>query len=103
LQPRWQPPHNSYETATLPDLVRLKPYKIHPDAEVTVVLFRKWKVRGNLAFKSGELQEKDVQAIVTALVKIIPTKEELEQEAKAKPEAEQKRKLDAAKFAFRTF
>ncbi len=79
------------------DLARLKPYKIHPDAEVTVVLFRKWKVRGSFAFKSGELQEKDAQAIVAALVKIIPTKEELEQEAKAKLEAEQTRKLDAAK------
>jgi hypothetical protein len=79
------------------DPATLKPYKIHPDAEVTVVLFRKWKIRGTFVFKTGELKEKDVPAIVAALAKIIPTKGELEQEAKVKKEAELKKKLEAAK------
>ena len=75
----------------------VKPYKIHQDADVTVVLFRKWKVVGNFAFKAGEFKEKDTQAVVAALAKIIPTKAELEQEAKEMKEAEAKRKLEAAK------
>ncbi len=80
------------------DPATLKPYRIHQDAEVTVVLFRKWKVMGNCAFKSGEFKEKDVQGIVAELAKIIPTKEELEQEVKAKKEAELKKKLEAARI-----
>lgn len=79
------------------DLAKLKSYNIHPDAEVTVVLFRKWSVRDNFAFKTGEFKEKDVQAIMAAFAKIIPTKEELEQEAKEEREAQQKKKLEAAK------
>ncbi len=78
------------------DPAALKPYKIHEEAEVTVVLYRKYKVLDNFAFKAGELKEEDVKAIVAALPKIIPTKEELEQEAKAKKEAELKKKLEAA-------
>ena len=77
------------------DPATLKPYKIHPDAEVTVVLFRKWKVLGNFAYRAGELKEKDMQAIVAAFIKIIPSKAELEQEAKAKKKAELTKKLEA--------
>ncbi len=73
----------------------LKPYKIHPDAEVTVVLYRKLNVLGNFAFKAGELKQQDIKAIVAAVAKIIPSQEELEKEAKAKLEAELKRKLEA--------
>lgn len=79
------------------DPATLKPYKIHQDAAVTVVLFRNWKVLGNFAYKAGELKGKDMRAIVAAFTKIIPSKAELEQEAKAKREAEFKKKLEAAK------
>jgi hypothetical protein len=79
------------------DPATLKPYKIHPDAELTVILFKKWKVVGNFAFKAGEFKEADVPAIVAALTKIIPTQEELEQEAKEEREAKEKRDAELKK------
>jgi hypothetical protein len=74
---------------------RLKPYKLHPDAELTVVLYRRYKVLGNFAFKKGEFKESDVAPIAAALVKILPSPEELAKEIKADKEAELKRKAAA--------
>ncbi|MBC8873088.1 MAG: hypothetical protein H8E44_26950 [Planctomycetes bacterium] len=79
------------------DLAPLKRYKIHQDAEVTVLLYRRCIVLDNFAFKAGELKEQDVKAIMAALPKIIPSQEDLEREAKEKAEAELKRKLEAEK------
>ena len=74
---------------------RLKPYKIHQDAEVTVVLYRNYRAMDSFAFKAGELKEQDVKAIMAALPKIIPTQEELQREAQQREEAALKRKLEA--------
>ena len=73
-------------------------FKVNKDAEVTVLLYTKNKVVKNFAFKPGEMKDKDVKTIVAELAKILPTKEELEQQAKVKKEVEElKKKLEAAK------
>ena len=73
-------------------------FKISQEAEVTVLLYTKGKVVSNFAFKAGELKDKDVKAIVAQIPKILPTKEELEEQAKIKKEIEDlKKKLEAAK------
>ena len=66
-------------------------YRINQEAELTVMLYRRGKVESNFAFKSGELDEKKVKAIVADLPKILPTKEELEEQAKKKNEEDQAR------------
>jgi hypothetical protein len=78
------------------DPATLKPYKVHPDADVTVVLYRRYKVLDNFAFKAGEFQEKDVKAIIATLPNIIPSKEELVKEAKE--DAELRKKYEAARL-----
>ncbi len=50
-------------------------YKIAKDADVTVVLYVKQKVKANYAFKKGELKEKDVEKIVSEVSKILPDKD----------------------------
>ena len=79
------------------DPARLEPYKIHPEAEVTVLLYRKYKVVDNFAIKAGELKEQGIQAIIKAIPQFLPSQEELEREAKEKLEAERQEKLEAAK------
>jgi hypothetical protein len=49
-------------------------YKIAKEADVTVVLYEKQKVKANYAFKKGELHEKDVDQIVADVSKILPEK-----------------------------
>lgn len=49
-------------------------YKISKDANVTVLLYSKHVVRANHAFKKGELQDRDIEAIVKEVPKILPTK-----------------------------
>jgi len=49
-------------------------YKVSKDADVTVVLYNQHKVKSNFAFKKGELQEKDIEAIVADISKILPEK-----------------------------
>lgn len=49
-------------------------YTLHPDADVTVVFYNKRKTAAQFAFKKGELKEKDVEAIMEALPKILPKK-----------------------------
>lgn len=46
-------------------------YKVAKDADVTVVLYNKRKVAASFAFKKGEMKEKDVEAIIADLPKIL--------------------------------
>jgi hypothetical protein len=47
-------------------------YTLHPDADVTVVLYTKRSTKAQYAFKKGEMKDKDVEAIVKDLSKILP-------------------------------
>ena len=47
-------------------------YSIAPEAEVTVVLYTKLRVKANRAFKKGDLNDKTIEAIVADLAKILP-------------------------------
>lgn len=49
-------------------------YRIARDADVTVILYEKQKVKANHAFKKGEMKESDVDKIVADLAKILPEK-----------------------------
>src|SRR5262245_10002566 len=49
-------------------------YKVAKDADVTVVLYTKQQVKSNYSFKKGELKDKDIDAIVADLKKILPEK-----------------------------
>ncbi|MBY0227721.1 MAG: hypothetical protein K2W96_00435 [Gemmataceae bacterium] len=51
-----------------------KGYKIHKDADVTVVLYVGRKTKAEYAFKKGEMKDKDVEAILADLSKILPEK-----------------------------
>jgi hypothetical protein len=66
-------------------------FKIHKDAEVTVLLYTKGKVVSNFAFKAGELQEKHVKAIVGDIPKILPSEEELQRARKLAEEIEKEK------------
>jgi len=46
-------------------------YHVAKDADVTVVLYREFKVKANHAFKKGELTDKDIKAVVAELPKIL--------------------------------
>lgn len=47
-------------------------YNIAKDADVTVVLYTKQKVKVNYAFKKGQLTDKDIERIVSDVSKILP-------------------------------
>jgi hypothetical protein len=47
-------------------------YKVSKDADVTVVLYNERVVKANYAFKKGQLKEKDIEKIVSAVSKIVP-------------------------------
>lgn len=49
-------------------------YDIHPDADVTVVLYTKRSVKAQYAFKKGEFKDKDVETIIGELSSILPSK-----------------------------
>jgi hypothetical protein len=49
-------------------------YKLHPDADVTVVLYNNRKTRAEFAYKKGEFKDKDVEAVLGDLSKILPSK-----------------------------
>jgi hypothetical protein len=49
-------------------------FNVAADAEVTVVLYREFKVLGNHAFRKGELNEPAIERIVADLSKIVPAK-----------------------------
>ena len=50
-------------------------YKIARDADITVVLYTKHKVKANYAFKKGELTAREIDTIVADVSKILPKKE----------------------------
>jgi hypothetical protein len=47
-------------------------YKVAKDADVTVVLYNEHKVKANFAFAKGELKDKDIDAILADVPKILP-------------------------------
>jgi hypothetical protein len=49
-------------------------YDIAKDADVTVLLYVKKKVKANYAFHKGELQDKQIEQIVADLPRILPQK-----------------------------
>ena len=49
-------------------------YEVAKDADVTVVLYTKGKVKANHAFKKGELDDKAIDKIVADVAKILPEK-----------------------------
>ncbi len=51
-------------------------YNVAKDADVTVVLYTKQKVKVNYAFKKGELKERDIDRILADLSKILPEKKD---------------------------
>ncbi len=65
--------------------------KVEKDADVTVVLYLKKKVKHNYAFKKGELNAKAVEQIVTDMSKVIAEKKK-DDELRAKEEKEKKEK-----------
>jgi hypothetical protein len=50
------------------------PYKVHKDAEITVLMWRGSKVRVNHAYKKGDLTEADVKTVLSDLPKILENK-----------------------------
>lgn len=51
------------------DAPKLKRYSLHPDAEATVLLYRKQVVAVNRAFKAGEWTEKSVEELMEPIAK----------------------------------
>ena len=49
-------------------------YKLHKDADVTVILFAKQKVVANFAFRVGELDDKAIDAVLKAVPQVFETK-----------------------------
>jgi hypothetical protein len=47
-------------------------YNVSKDADVTVVLYTDHMVKANYAFKKGDLKDKDIEAVVTDVKKILP-------------------------------
>lgn len=47
-------------------------YELHPDADVTVVLYTKRNTKAQFAYKKGEFKESDIEAIMKDLSKILP-------------------------------
>ncbi len=46
------------------------PYKIARDASVTAIVYNRLKVRDNFAFRKGELNDKGIEQISTAIAKL---------------------------------
>jgi hypothetical protein len=51
-----------------------KGYEVAKDADVTVVLYTNRSVKANHAFRKGELKDKDIDAVVADVTKILPKK-----------------------------
>jgi hypothetical protein len=49
-------------------------YKVNKDAEITVVLYVDRNVKANFAYKKGEMKETDIEEVVKAIPKILPSK-----------------------------
>ncbi len=54
----------------------LKTYAVAPDADLTVLVYRRHKVTANFAFGKDKLTDKDVDAILAEVMKILPQKKE---------------------------
>ena|SRR5579884_3840209 len=52
-----------------------KDYNVAKDADITVVLYTRQKVKVNHAFKKGEMKAKDIDQIVSEVSKILPEKD----------------------------
>ncbi|HEY1186887.1 MAG TPA: hypothetical protein VGE74_04475 [Gemmata sp.] len=49
-------------------------YKLHKDADVTVILFTKQKVVANFTFRAGELDDKAIEKVVKAMAPLFEAK-----------------------------
>ena len=49
-------------------------YKLHKDADVTVILFTKQKVVANFAFRAGELDDKAIASVMKAVPQLFEAK-----------------------------
>jgi 16S rRNA C967 or C1407 C5-methylase (RsmB/RsmF family) len=49
-------------------------YKIAKDADVTVILYDKKKVKKNFAYEKGKMTDQDVDAVLVAVKEILPEK-----------------------------
>lgn len=49
-------------------------YKLHKDADVTVILFTKQKVIANFAFRAGELDDKAIEKVMKTVPQLFETK-----------------------------
>ncbi len=49
-------------------------YKLHKDADVTVILFTKQKVAANFAFRAGELDDKAIEKVMKAVPALFEAK-----------------------------
>lgn len=49
-------------------------YKLHKDAEVTVLIFTKQKVTANFAFRAGELDDKAMDSVLKAMSQTLDVK-----------------------------
>jgi hypothetical protein len=47
-------------------------YKLDPKADITVVLYNKRNTKAQFAYAKGEMKDKDIDAIMAALPKILP-------------------------------
>jgi hypothetical protein len=62
-------PVGAYEDADGPPS-----YKLHKDADVTVILFTKQKVVANFAFRAGELDDKAIENVLKAVPQLFEAK-----------------------------
>lgn len=49
-------------------------YKLHKDADVTVILFTKQKVVANFAFRAGELDDKAIESVLKSVPRLFEAK-----------------------------
>jgi hypothetical protein len=49
-----------------------KAYKVARDADVTVILYNRQNVKGNFAFKKGELNDAGIEKVIGAVGRIVP-------------------------------
>jgi hypothetical protein len=64
----------SVPLAIFADPVGPPSYRLHADADVTVLLSVKQKVARNFAFRTGELSEERISEILKAVSELIPAK-----------------------------
>lgn len=56
----------------LSDKLGPKGYDFHPDAEAGAVLYRKRNAQAQFAYRKGELKDRDIDAVIAALRKVLP-------------------------------